>query len=264
MLKTFTRGLLAAVALCAFVLPARATNYQDLWWNPSESGWGIQIVQQSDTLFLTWFIYDTAGNPTWVVSDGVTRIASGSSDVYRGRVISATGTYFGNPIWSPATPNLRGNDVTLTFTDARTATLTYTIDNVTVTKSITRQLLAAIDLSGFYYGGLTKNASGCTTPGLNGSGAVNSTLQVTHTTLTGAITINETSGSFCRFTGTAQQYGSIFEGSGNFTCSGDGTSGSWTGRNGTGGESTFAMKLAMRPLSDVCTIAAAIGGFKAF
>ncbi len=90
MFKTVTRGLLAAVALCAIVLPARATNYQDLWWNPNESGWGIQIVQQSDTLFLTWFIYDGAGNPTWVVSDGVTRIASGSSDVDVG-VASAAG-----------------------------------------------------------------------------------------------------------------------------------------------------------------------------
>ena len=39
-------------------------NYQGLWWaSPanSESGWGINFAHQGDTIFATWFTYDTAG-----------------------------------------------------------------------------------------------------------------------------------------------------------------------------------------------------------
>lgn len=242
-------------------LPARAANYQDLWWNPNESGWGIQIVQQADTLFLTWFIYNNAGQPTWVVSDGVTRIASSPNVVYRGRVVAATGTFFGAPTWGAITPRVAGADVTLTFTDARTGTLTYTVDGTTVTKPITRQSLAPIDLSGIYFGGISRSASGCATAGLNGSSAANSTIRVTHAG--NNIDIMETGGFSCRFTGTVQQFGSIFEGSGNYQCAGDAIlNGTWTGREGTGGESTFSLKLAVRPQADSCTVTATIGGFK--
>ena len=44
-----------------------AANYQGLWWNSpagSESGWGINITHQGDTLFVTWFTYDSGGNRT--------------------------------------------------------------------------------------------------------------------------------------------------------------------------------------------------------
>jgi hypothetical protein len=41
-------------------LPAPA-NYQGIWWNASESGWGINLAHQGDTVFASWFTYDTAG-----------------------------------------------------------------------------------------------------------------------------------------------------------------------------------------------------------
>jgi len=261
MKQALWRMLAGGMFAMAVALPARATNYQDLWWNPNESGWGIQIVQQADTLFLTWFIYNNAGQPTWVVSDGVTRIASTPNVIYRGRVIAATGTFFGAPTWGTITPRVAGADVTLTFTDARTGTLTYTVDGTTVTKPITRQTLVEINLSGFYYGGLSRSGSGCTTAGLNGSSAANSSIQIAQTG--GNITIAETSGSLCRFTGTVTQFGSLLEGSGNYQCAGDALlNGTWTGREGTGGETTFSMRMALRPQTDTCTVTATIGGFK--
>src|SRR5665213_2113077 len=34
-------------------------NRTDLWWNPNESGWGMNIVQHpSGTIFATWYTYD--------------------------------------------------------------------------------------------------------------------------------------------------------------------------------------------------------------
>ena len=257
---------IAATFLCS-VVSAHATNYQDLWYNAAESGWGIQIVQQEEVIFATWFIYDTAGKPIWVASNGVAKVAGTANPTYRGNIARATGTYFGAPTWTTFLPVEAGpagsTSVTFTFTDAKTGTLVYTIDGVTVTKQITRQPLKQIDLNGFYYGGLSRNASGCTTGALNGSSAGNSTIQLTHTPTTGAITINETSGSLCRFTGTLQQFGSIFEGSGNYQCAGDALlNGTWTGREGTGGESTFSVKLSLRPANETCTVSANLGGIK--
>ena len=47
-------------------------NYTDLWWNPEQSGWGLNIVQHPDNaIFATWFEYDEDGRPGWyVVPDG--------------------------------------------------------------------------------------------------------------------------------------------------------------------------------------------------
>ena len=54
----------------AFTIPGTpAANYQGLWWNSpagSESGWGINVTHQGDTIFVTWFTYDAAGNAWWL------------------------------------------------------------------------------------------------------------------------------------------------------------------------------------------------------
>jgi hypothetical protein len=50
-----------------FMMPAiPAVNYSDMWWTPSESGWGLTIVQgPTNVLFAVWFVYDASGKPTW-------------------------------------------------------------------------------------------------------------------------------------------------------------------------------------------------------
>ena len=43
----------AAAALAATMVlaaPARATDLSDLWWNPNESGWGVNVAQQAEVL----------------------------------------------------------------------------------------------------------------------------------------------------------------------------------------------------------------------
>ena len=42
-----------------------ASPLTGLWWNANESGWGATITQQSNMLFITMFVYDSAGNPVW-------------------------------------------------------------------------------------------------------------------------------------------------------------------------------------------------------
>jgi hypothetical protein len=58
------RVLFAAIlfATMSFAAPARATAFttdqSDLWWDPAESGWGIQFVHRGSVMFATIFIYD--------------------------------------------------------------------------------------------------------------------------------------------------------------------------------------------------------------
>jgi len=56
----------------------------DLWFNPSQSGWGFAIHQQYSTLFATWFLYNDDGSPTWLLMpDATSQDGNTSGDVYR-------------------------------------------------------------------------------------------------------------------------------------------------------------------------------------
>jgi hypothetical protein len=47
---------------------SRPTNYQDMWWGgPSQSGWGVSLVQHDKKIFGVVFAYDENGAPTWHV-----------------------------------------------------------------------------------------------------------------------------------------------------------------------------------------------------
>jgi hypothetical protein len=120
---------------------ATSTNYQDLWWNASESGWGINITHQDNTLFATLFTYDAAGRDLWLVMSAGNRQGDGS---YLGDLYRTTGSPFDSIPFVP----LGTSDVTLAgtmrlrFTDGNNGTLTYTYDGASVTKAITRQVFS--------------------------------------------------------------------------------------------------------------------------
>jgi len=133
----------------AFGLPSPATkvqvvaagpaNYEGLWWNDppgSESGWGINLAHQADTIFLTWFTYD-AGGKAWWLTMAAQPTAAG---VYDGTLFVQTGPPFSAVPFAPK--RVRSTAVgtgTLAFTDTTTAKFTYTVDGITQTKNITRQ-----------------------------------------------------------------------------------------------------------------------------
>ena len=66
--KQIERQVFGKVPSCVFTKGSRAsaTNYQDLWWNPQESGWGVNFTHQSDTIFATWFTYQANGRGWWL------------------------------------------------------------------------------------------------------------------------------------------------------------------------------------------------------
>ena len=110
-------------------------NYQGLWWNAAESGWGVHLVQQGNILFATWFTYDSDGSGMWLVmSNGVN---TGPS-TYSGTLYRTTGPSFDTVPWKPAEVTYTPvGTATFAFTGADRGTFTYTVNGITQSKAIT-------------------------------------------------------------------------------------------------------------------------------
>jgi alpha-tubulin suppressor-like RCC1 family protein len=115
---------------------APPVDYTDLWWNPNESGWGLEVIQQFGNIFLAWYVYDANGNPTWYVASNCAVAGSGCS----GTLYRTTGPAFG-PSFNPAQVQVfSAGTVSLSFSDPNNGTLSYTVNGASASKPITRQL----------------------------------------------------------------------------------------------------------------------------
>ncbi|MEO8738590.1 MAG: hypothetical protein ABI537_02670 [Casimicrobiaceae bacterium] len=144
--KTITRQVFGPLPVCTFGAQpdlTLATNYQDLWWNAppgSESGWGLNLVQQGSTMFATWFTYDHGGAPMWL---SATLTPSGASG-YVGALYRSTGPAFSAAPFDPA--NVSRTPVgtaTVTFANGNSASFAYVLGGVMQTKDITREVFRA-------------------------------------------------------------------------------------------------------------------------
>ncbi|QJR15052.1 S8 family serine peptidase [Usitatibacter palustris] len=143
--KAITKYLFGTrVANCVATTGDRTglTNYQDLWWNAAESGWGLNITHQDNTLFATMFNYNAAGQGVWWIMSSGPRQTDGS---YLGTLYQTTGPPFNANPFTPIGPAniISVGTMRLTFATGTTATLTYTVNGVSVTKTITRYVLGA-------------------------------------------------------------------------------------------------------------------------
>src|SRR6185295_19593915 len=52
-------------------------DFTDLWWNPNESGWGLNLIQHpTNQIFGVWYTYDANGKRTWFFMSGGTWTSS--------------------------------------------------------------------------------------------------------------------------------------------------------------------------------------------
>ena len=142
-----------ALALVVASAPAGASSatseITDTWWNPSESGWGVNVILQNNVAFLTFLVYDATHTPIWYTSDAYL----GDNFAWTGKLYQTTGPWFGGP-FPPANVALRQvGTVSFAVTASNQATLTYTVDGVTVTKTVERQTWANENYTGNYLGG---------------------------------------------------------------------------------------------------------------
>ena len=115
----------------------------------SENGWGVNLVQNEDVIFATFFVYDISKQPTWYSSP----MCVDANGIYSGTLYADTGPWFGGPWTGSAVATPVGTSV-FTPTSATTGTLTYTVNNadgvstIVVTKSIQRTPFRPINLRG--------------------------------------------------------------------------------------------------------------------
>ena len=195
-------------------------DLSDLWYNERESGWGVNVTHQRDILFLTFFIYGTDGRASWYTGQAayIGQNTRGAL-VFTGDTYQFTGPYFGN-FFNPVLVNGR-NAGTLTFSAfLDSAILTYTIDGVSVTKSVTRQTFRNNDLTGQYTGAIKQNQSACQAPYINGDFNTSTDFSVANTSTTFLMTVRQPDGSFCSYSGNYIQNGRLGRSQGNYTCPG--------------------------------------------
>jgi hypothetical protein len=246
----------AIAALLALASPAiRAADYTDLWWNPAESGWGVNVVQTDNFMFLTFFIYGQDQKPTWYTAG----LVLDSTGAYSGGLYATTkGTHYAQP-WNPndaSTAQQIGNaSFRPSGTNAYEATLTYVVDGVgTAIKAIERESLRPPTIGGQYTGGLSAAQTSCNNSSQNGAFKATYDLQVTQTAA-GVATFTFTYPTYaCTLSGALVQHGrqytisgasyqrvqggsTVFSGSANMSeivATAQGIEGRWTADAGAG------------------------------
>ena len=120
-----------------------ALNFQGLWYRGEvESGWGVNIAHQGDIFFVTWFTYDTDGSQMWLVGPAVTK---GSGNSYSGQLFRTTGPAFSAVPFNPSAIGVTPvGTVMLAFSDASNGTMSYTVNGVSQSKPLVRQVFGAL------------------------------------------------------------------------------------------------------------------------
>ena len=119
-----------------------APNFGGLWWAApagSEPGWALQLTHQGDIIVATLSTYDLNGKAWWVTMAAVKAVPN----TYTGTFFETRGPPLGAPFDPTKVTNTPVGTGTLTFTDSRSGTLTYTLNGVTQTKAITLFTFAA-------------------------------------------------------------------------------------------------------------------------
>jgi len=125
-----------SLVICLLLLSGlshAANNYQDWWWNPAQSGMGLNVGQQNDTIFVAWFNYGDDTKASFLTMGDVLNGNTLTGTLYRG-----TGPVPG-PNYNPAQVKQTAvGTATLNFNTNNDATLTYSYDNKGGTMALQR------------------------------------------------------------------------------------------------------------------------------
>ena len=112
-------------------------DYSDIWWNPAESGWGLNIAQHGGgQLFATWFVYAADGSPTWYVVPGGHWI---QASAFEGDIYRTTGPVVGATFDPAAVTRTKVGTADLVFGVNGQLIAIFTIDGKQVVKTLQRQ-----------------------------------------------------------------------------------------------------------------------------
>jgi hypothetical protein len=261
-----------ALALCLLApVPALCANAfmpdaSDLWWNSAESGWGVNIVQQSNILFATFFVYGPDGRARWYVASDM-RCPNTPTDqlmICSGTLYETTGPVVG-PGFDPAAVTRRAvGEARFFYRRPNGGQIEYTIDGVTVSKDVRRQTWAVNDITGEYNGVRVTRPFpvNCSMPDVTTSQPLG-TMTVSRSG--SQVTIGTrlaTPALTCTYSGTFSQQGRMSAVTGgNYTCS-DGTSGAFDLTEIEVSKQGFLGRISARP-NGGCVLNGNLGGTRA-
>src|ERR1700694_2383469 len=157
-------AILLLFVLCNARASTNTSEITDMWWNPAESGWGINIILQNSVAFATFFVYDANHNPVWYTAE----LHYQGNFVWAGPLYATNGPWFGGPFPSGATTIRQVGTATFSVLALNQATLAYSVGDIAVTKTVQRQTWANENYSGTYAGGYSIRLTGCVPSSLNG------------------------------------------------------------------------------------------------
>jgi hypothetical protein len=162
----FIRSALILLVIFSGSFSYAANNYQDWWWNPAQSGMGLNIGQQNDTIFVAWFNYGDDTKASFLTMGGVL-----NGNTLTGPLLRNTGPVPG-PNYNPAlVKQTTVGTATITFNTNNDATLTYSYDNKGGTMALQRFSFASPNLNQTWTALNTSTTTGCENASLNESTA---------------------------------------------------------------------------------------------
>lgn len=225
---TFTRLLAAAAA--ALALSAQAGQYSDLWFNPQESGWGLNLVQQDETAFATLFVYGPDGRPTWYVASSLQVTAysnPGGYPLFEGTLYRTQGPWHGGA-FNPG--DVRVTAVGQMWVEVLAKDrlrLHYNAEGVEAVRSLTRQSFAEEPVSTWYTSQFVLRVTRADQTPI-GTSHFQADLLVHFESGNAYIRSDDHLGRRCEYRGPYRQSGKLMALSGVFTCTaGDSLEGSF-------------------------------------
>jgi hypothetical protein len=187
----------------------------------------LGVQQQGSVIFAMLFVYGSDGNTTWFVAPDVEHVAGpAGADSFAGILYKTTG-----PVFTAAQFDSGAVRVTAVGTLAfngqpdGTATVQYSVNSATVTKTIVRQSWRSVAGTATYTGGINVTNSSCAVNTSNGIGAFNLNVPINST---GTFTLSIGEGTLdlgyalwrgtCRYTGTYTQAGRVGSSTGMSAC----------------------------------------------
>jgi len=221
-MKNFCHAVALSLSLAVAPIAAASptlTNFSDIWWTPSEAGSGYNVAQQADLMFLTFFVYGLNGQPVWYTAILVDQGAqSDGSTVFSGNLFQSSGSYFGGPYFASDFAVGQAGTATFRGTSTTTAVLTYSVNDVVVSKSIERQPLRSDNFTGSYVGGTSDITSACSLANRNGIVSE----EHGNFTIAHVGSVMEIRSPGCTYTGSHSQLGQVSRFTGQYTCTNGG------------------------------------------
>jgi hypothetical protein len=101
----------------------------------------VNLTHHGHILFATWFTYDASGKGMWLVMSNGARV--GNTSTYTGALYRTTGPAFSATPWDKSQVSItQVGTATFTFDDANSGTFSYTVNGVSGSKVITRQVFS--------------------------------------------------------------------------------------------------------------------------